>query len=301
VRALKALWLAQALLYGIPWMAAVPVYLAGGVVITSAGQGHLGFWGALGVAVGACTVVKTIAVVALHQLCGAVRVCMHALDCNGALNKRAVAWQVWMKHADARKSFELTSVRMRAMEMILSRPGYDSAKVRAAACCSVSALLHGMRSDARIITQLSMLVAGPDWLTSVLAGMLGTNVLHVLTAQIAPTVLLIIGPATASGAFLMRVQEGNPWLAMSSLLLFFAAGVQARHSTVQRMAHGADGIPCATAHAGRGHCALLLSHRRHFQEARSGAEGSCPCNATQHALCVACSQQAAPHARAGQA
>jgi hypothetical protein len=35
-----------------------------------------------------------------------------------------------MKQASTRKEFELTSVRMRAMEMILFRPGVDRAKAR---------------------------------------------------------------------------------------------------------------------------------------------------------------------------
>ena len=73
-----------------------------------------------------------------------------------------------------------------------------------------------------------MLVAGPDWLTSVLAGMLGTSVWHVLAVQMAPTVLLIAGPATMAGAMQLRVQEGDSWQALSSLLLFFAAAVQVR-------------------------------------------------------------------------
>jgi hypothetical protein len=77
-------------------------------------------------------------------------------------------------------------------------------------------------------SQLSMLVAGPDWLTSVLAGMLGTNVWRVLAVQMAPTALLISGPATAAGAFQLRVAEGGNWLSLSSMLLFFAAVVQVR-------------------------------------------------------------------------
>ena len=73
-----------------------------------------------------------------------------------------------------------------------------------------------------------MLVTGPDWLTSVLAGMLGTNEWHVLAAQVVPTALLISGPVTAAGAFQLRVPEGGAWPSLSSLLLFFAAAVQVR-------------------------------------------------------------------------
>ena len=69
-------------------------------------------------------------------------------------------------------------------------------------------------------------MAGPDWLTSVLAGMHNTNVWRILGAQMAPTTLLIAGPATMAGAFQTRVSEGGSWLATSSLLLFFAAACQ---------------------------------------------------------------------------
>ena len=73
-----------------------------------------------------------------------------------------------------------------------------------------------------------MLVAGPDWLTSVLAGMHNTDVWRILGAQMAPTTLLIAGPATMAGAFQLRVSEGGAWLATSSLLQFFAAACQVR-------------------------------------------------------------------------
>jgi hypothetical protein len=63
----------QGLLYLIPWMAAVPLYLTGGVVVTAACQAHLGFWGALGVAIGASTATKAVSVYALHQSLGRVR------------------------------------------------------------------------------------------------------------------------------------------------------------------------------------------------------------------------------------
>ena len=140
--------------------------------------------------------------------------------------------QRWMKNAGARKDFELASVKMRAMEMILSRPGVDVAKARDTAHCTAGRRAHLLRLRVlhltlAPITQLSLLVAGPDWLTGVLAGMLGTNVWHVLAAQTAPTALLIAGPATAAGAFLLRVGENKCFLSLCSLLLFFAAGVQA--------------------------------------------------------------------------
>jgi hypothetical protein len=87
-----------------------------------------------------------------------------------------------------------------------------------------------------------MLVAGPDWLTSVLAGMLGTNVWRVLALQMAPTALLIAGPATAAGAFQLRVAEGGSWLSLSSMLLFFAAVVQVRGTGGERAGSCLHGV-----------------------------------------------------------
>ena len=65
----------QGLLVFIPWMAGVPLYLAGGVVITAAFKELFGFWPALGIAVAVTSATKAIAVFALHRFLGAVRRC----------------------------------------------------------------------------------------------------------------------------------------------------------------------------------------------------------------------------------
>ena len=54
-------------------MAAVPVYLAGGVVVTAAGQAKLGFWGAMGAAIAVSSLAKAASTFALHQVLGSVR------------------------------------------------------------------------------------------------------------------------------------------------------------------------------------------------------------------------------------
>lgn len=64
---------AQGLLYFIPWMAAVPLYLTGGVIITAALRQYLGFWPAAAAAVAVSTFTKALSVYALHQSLGAVR------------------------------------------------------------------------------------------------------------------------------------------------------------------------------------------------------------------------------------
>ena len=63
----------QGLLVLIPWMAGVPLYLAGGVVVTAAFKELVGFWPALGIAVAVTTATKAIAVFVLHRFLGAVR------------------------------------------------------------------------------------------------------------------------------------------------------------------------------------------------------------------------------------
>jgi hypothetical protein len=66
----------QGLLVFIPWMAGVPVYLAGGVVVTAAFNELFGFWPAVGIAVAVTTATKAIAVFVLHRFLGAVRCCI---------------------------------------------------------------------------------------------------------------------------------------------------------------------------------------------------------------------------------
>jgi hypothetical protein len=172
-----------------------------------------------------------------------------------------------MKDAGLRREFELTSVKMRAMEMILMRPGADWAKVRLLSRISALLVSHALRG-----MQLCMLVAGPDWLTGVLSGMHNTNVWRILAVQMAPTTLLIAGPATMAGAFQIRVTEGGAWLGTSSLLLFFAAACQARCSlAATRNASRSSAL--RRIGTGRRHRLLLLSNHGHRREARGRAEG----------------------------
>lgn len=51
----------------------MPLYLAGGVVITAAFNQLFGFWAAAGIAVAVTTATKAIAVFVLHEFLGAVR------------------------------------------------------------------------------------------------------------------------------------------------------------------------------------------------------------------------------------
>ena len=139
----------QGLLYIIPWMAAVPLYLTGGVVVTAALRDDLGFWKAAAVAVAVSAFTKALAVYALHQSLGVVRTrgfVMRAPWCFAAADilpcGDIVAPQTWMKQAKIRKDFELRSIRMRAMEMILFRGWLDRAKVRAASCCPSARVKH---------------------------------------------------------------------------------------------------------------------------------------------------------------
>ena len=75
-------------------------------------------------------------------------------------------------------------------------------------------------------TQLYLLVAGPDWLTAVLSGMLGTNVWHILLSQTLPSVILLSLPATLAGAFQLRLHDAGFYGPVSSALIFLAAATQ---------------------------------------------------------------------------
>lgn len=74
--------------------------------------------------------------------------------------------------------------------------------------------------------QLYLLVAGPDWLTAVLAGMLGTNVWHILASQTLPSAMLLSLPATLAGAFQLRLRDAGFYGPVSSALIFLAAATQ---------------------------------------------------------------------------
>ena len=123
-------------------------------------------------------------------------------------------------------------------------------------------------------------MAGPDWLTVVLAGMHNTDVWRNLSVQMPPTTLLIAGPATMAGAFQIRVAEGGAWLGTSSLLLFFAAACQVLLWLSCSRAHSCRqctrSLTLGCNGAGHRHHALLLSNHGNRREARGGAEGTCP-------------------------
>ena len=170
----------QSLLFFIPWLAAVPIYFAGGVALTGALRSDsLGFWGATAAAVAICSLTKAISVIGLHRRLG----------------------RRWMRDAGMRKAFGLRTLTMRALEMIIMRPGLDRAKIL-------------------------LLVAGPDWPIGVLSGMLDVKLRTVLVTQTVPTLLLLVAPTTIAGAAQLRAQDGAAWITLSGWLLLFAAAVQ---------------------------------------------------------------------------
>ena len=165
-----------------PWLAAVPLYYAVGVAVTAALQPGLGFWGAVIAASVISSAIKLLSVTVLHQWLG-IR---------------------WMRNAALRKAMGLRTLQMRALEMIIQRPGADPAK-------------------------LTLLVAGPDWGVPIISAMLGMPLRALLAQQTLPIAMLISGPATIAGALQLRLREPQPlplWGSLSGGLLIFSAALQ---------------------------------------------------------------------------
>lgn len=73
-------------------------------------------------------------------------------------------------------------------------------------------------------TQVTILVGGPDWPTSVLTGILRLHVTEMLLGSL-PVILLII-PTVFTGGFLLRVNDGGAWASVAGMTLTLTAVVQ---------------------------------------------------------------------------
>ena len=91
------------------------------------------------------------------------------------------------------------SITIRAIKRILSRKGLS-------------------------VGMVAILIGGPDWPTSVLTGILGLSCPKMLYGSM-PCFFLII-PSVLTGAFLLRLQEGGSWKAISGVTLAVTSGVQ---------------------------------------------------------------------------
>ena len=71
---------------------------------------------------------------------------------------------------------------------------------------------------------VAILIGGPDWPTSVLTGILGLSCPKMLVGSI-PCFFLVI-PSVLTGAFLLRLQDGGSWKAISGVTLAVTSAVQ---------------------------------------------------------------------------
>ena len=122
---------------------------------------------------------KVLSVVALHQLIGTR----------------------WRRDAAIRKDVGLHTLQFKALEMIVSRNGFDCAK-------------------------LTLLAAGPDWPIGVFTGMLNIPLLRVLVYQTIPSFFFVVAPSTIAGAAQLRIRESELWHTLSITLLCACAAFQ---------------------------------------------------------------------------
>jgi hypothetical protein len=99
----------------------------------------------------------------------------------------------------------------------------------------------------------------------------------------APTTLLIAGPATMAGGFQIRVSEGGAWLATSSLLLFFAAACQVRfvRPIISQLRNATANLSCVALAQGIGlvffYYKITATAKKHEEELK--VRRSCCCRA----------------------
>ena len=88
-------------------------------------------------------------------------------------------------------------------------------------CALVQSSLVRVWLTAATQPQVSLLVGGPDWPTSVITGILRQNVVQMMLGTVP-----ILGPVACtviSGGCLLRSSEGNPWTSLASLFMTLSA------------------------------------------------------------------------------
>ena len=162
----------------------VPVYVTGGVIITSAMVNHDAvnyaagsntyFWGGLFLSTFICLLIKLCAVVIQQKIIG----------------------EIFGRNVSVRRMVGVNSLTIRAIKSILSIPGLSARK---------SAILCG----------------GPDWPTSVLTGILKLPLLEMLVGTL--PVYIVMAPCCAAGAMMIKAAEGGSWGTISASTLTAAS------------------------------------------------------------------------------
>lgn len=180
------------ILFGLPCVPGVPIYLTGGIILVAAGSGvgdddeaETANMGVL-VSIGYTCIVGLV----LKLFACACQQCLIGVPLKG-----------WVS---IRQMVAINSTMIRSMKLVLQRPGLDLAKV-------------------------AILVGGPDWPTSVLCGILGLPLWPILIGTI-PVFALIV-PTVLSGSFLYLGSLGGDMYSwcetMATIMAAATAGVQA--------------------------------------------------------------------------
>ena len=160
-----------------PAIPGVPVYLVGGVLLVGSSEKIFGFWLGCAYTSVVCFFIKLSAVYMQQRCFG-----------EGLGNK------VWV-----RRFVGVNSVSIRAIKIILQKPGLSLAKV-------------------------SILCGGPDWPTSVLTGILKLSPLQMQIGTL--PIMCLVAPCVFAGAFMLKQSEGEIYKSMSTVALALASGSQ---------------------------------------------------------------------------
>ena len=172
-------YLVGIIMFLLPPVPGVPVYLFGGILLVNAAEDSWGFVPSIFVVVAIGASLKFIAITIQQKIIG----------------------ENMGKSVTVRKLVAINSLSIRAIKLILSKPGISLPKV-------------------------FILCGGPDWPTSVLTGILGLNIWQMLLGS-TPVVIQSVAPTVVAGAFLLRSSLGGAWESLSSLTLALAALLQA--------------------------------------------------------------------------
>lgn len=162
----------------------VPVYVTGGVIVTTAtinedaisyaAGSDTYFWAGLFLSTFICLLIKLSAVVIQQKVIG----------------------EIFGRKVSVRRMVGVNSITIRAIKAILSVPGLSARK---------SAILCG----------------GPDWPTSVLTGILRLPLLEMLVGTL--PVYIVMAPCCAAGAMMIKAAEGGAWGTISATTLTAAS------------------------------------------------------------------------------
>ncbi len=160
-----------------PAIPGVPVYLVGGVLLVGSAEVTFGFWIGAVYTCFVCFFIKLTAV-AMQQKCFGEK----------------LGSKVWV-----RQIVGVNSISIRAIKLILEKPGLNMAKV-------------------------SILCGGPDWPTSVLTGILRLSVVQMQIGTL--PIMGLIAPCVFAGAFQLKAGTNVLYTSLSTVALGAASGSQ---------------------------------------------------------------------------